>query len=132
MLKCFEKVRYFHVFSKLGVTNPRPRKEFLRHNLELKLDDFSIFWVFFCSFCQNLAQKSIFLEIFQMRPRDRFELARGWTGVFKMISQKCLWQFHWKCPNPHRKRNNGKFSELLADQINLIFSYIFQPSSFNR
>jgi hypothetical protein len=49
--------------SKTGVANPRPagrmrpKKEFLRPKLGLKLGDFSIFWVFFHSFYQNLAQK---------------------------------------------------------------------------
>ncbi len=37
---------------------------FLRPNLGLKLGDFSIFWVFFHSFCQKLTQKSTFLKIF--------------------------------------------------------------------
>ncbi len=64
------KPRYPKLVTISGVANPRlagrmrPRKEFLRRNLGLKLGEFSIFRVYFHKFCQKLAQKVNFLEIF--------------------------------------------------------------------
>jgi hypothetical protein len=70
--------------TKPGVANPRPagrmrpRKEFLRPKLGLKLGDFSIFWVFFHSFYQNLAQK---INIFGNFPKCGPKTDLGWPPL---------------------------------------------------
>jgi hypothetical protein len=59
-----EKLISFFRDFRPEVANPRSRKEFLRPNLGLKIDDFSIFLVCFLSFCQKSPPKVNFLEIF--------------------------------------------------------------------
>ncbi len=60
----------------IGKVLVQGRPTHMRPNLELKLGNFSIFWVFFQSFCQKNFPKSQYLwSFFLLRPRDRFGLA---------------------------------------------------------
>jgi hypothetical protein len=66
-------------FFRAGVANPRPAGRMRSRKEFLKLGDFSIFWVFFHSFYQNLAQK---VNIFGKFPKCSPKTDLGWPPLF--------------------------------------------------
>ncbi len=85
------------VWSIAGVANPRPagrmwpRKEFLRPNHWLELRDFSIFWVFFHSFYQKLAQiVNIFRKFSKCGPGTDL----GWPPlIYRVVNFRMIYIF---------------------------------------
>jgi hypothetical protein len=64
------------------VANLRPKKKFLRPNLELKISDFSIFWVYLLSFSVYCGPKSqYFLQIFQVAAHRPVWVGHPWTKI---------------------------------------------------
>jgi hypothetical protein len=86
-------------WCRTGVANPRPagrmrpRKEFLRPNLELKLINFSIFLVFFTVFVKIWHKKPIFLEIFTNAAQIPIWVGHPWCRIkYWQFNKQASWR----------------------------------------